>query len=107
MKRYNRCEKVISNFASFLYDSVTGFALELHEDHFDDKFDEGTLKSSSMSIEQRIRRQSETLQPDLLKSCSFKLEVNDRPIYGLSQEEAISLIKSFEADPELKRYNNT
>lgn len=43
--------------------------------------------------------------PDTLKHCSFKLEVNDRSIYDLSQEEAIELIKSYEADPELKRYS--
>ena len=88
--------------------SVAGFDLELHEDHFNDNFDEGTLKRP-LSIEERFRSGSSQLSagPDTLKRCSFKLEVNDRSIYDLSQEEAIELIKSYEADPELKRYSTT
>jgi len=83
--------------------------LELHEDHFNDNFDEGTLKRRPLSIEERFQSGSSQLSAgqDTLKRCSFKLEVNDRSIYDLSQEEAIELIKQYEADPELKRYSTT
>ena len=83
--------------------SVIGFDLDLHEDQFNEVWDEGTLKKP-ITIEQRIRRKS-AVEPAILQTCSFKLEVDDRAIYDLSQEEAVDLIKSFEADPELKRYD--
>ena len=85
--------------------AVTAFDLELHEDHFNQDFDDGTLKRQ-LSIEERFQQGSDQLNVgnDTLKRCSFKLEVNEKAIYNLSQEEAIDLIKSFEADPELKRY---
>ena len=83
--------------------SVAGFDLDLHEDYFNETEDGGTLKHS-LTIEQKISKKSE-VEPAILQSCSFKLEVNDRAIYDLSQEEAVDLIKSFEADPELKRYD--
>ena len=82
---------------------VAGFDLDLHEDHYDedDTFDDRTLKKP-MSIEQRIRKESE-VEPSVLNRCSFKLEINEKAIYDLSQEEAVELIKSFESDPVLKR----
>ena len=85
--------------------AVTAFDLELHEDHFNQDFDDGTLKRQ-LSIEERFQQGSDQLNVgnDTLKRCSFKLEVNEKAIYNLSQEEAIDLIKSFEADPELRRY---
>ena len=60
-----------------------------------------------LSIEERFNKGSDNIAvgSETLKRCSFKLEVNDRAIYDLSQEEAIELIKTFEADPELKRYS--
>ena len=84
--------------------TVAAFDLELHEDHFNHNFDDGTLKRE-LSIEERFQQGSDQLSvgTDTLKRCSFKLEVNEKAIYDLSQEEAIELIKSFEADPELKR----
>ena len=84
--------------------AVTAFDLELHEDHFNDTFDDGTLKRQ-LSIEERFQQGSGQLNvgTETLKRCSFKLEVNEKVTYDLSQEEAIELIKSLEADPELKR----
>jgi hypothetical protein len=82
--------------------------LELHEDHFNENIEEGTL-TRPLSIEEKFRSGSSKLSagPDTLKRCSFRLQIDDKSIYDLSQEEAIELIKSYEADPELKRYNTT
>ena len=89
---------------AFFFFAVTAFDLELHEDHFNDAFDDGTLKRQ-LSIEERFQQGSGQLNvgAETLKRCSFKLEVNDQTTYDLSQEEAIEIIKSLEVDPELKR----
>lgn len=85
-------------------DTIAGFDLELHEDHFNENIEEGTL-TRPLSIEEKFRSGSSKLSagPDTLKRCSFRLQIDDKSIYDLSQEEAIELIKSYEADPELKR----
>ena len=79
----------------------------MHEDHFGDTSDESTLKKP-LSIEQRIRRASELsdVQPGILERCGFQLEVNDKTFNDLSQEQVLKILKSLEADPELKRYKN-
>ena len=84
----------------------------LHEDAFGEKNDDTngdggdvTLKKplNGQNIQQKIRKAS-NIEPNILKHCNFKVEIGDTTIYELSEDEVIRLLKSFDSQPELRRY---